>query len=83
MNKFLEKYKEERESGSNEYEALGVSATHIAVNGTWEDLQTVYDFHHEDYMQATEKELELARKRRLTSYERDMKLVGHKESDFE
>lgn len=85
MNKFLEKYKEERESGSDEYKAFGVAASHIATTGTWEDLQIVFNFHFQDFIETTEREFqehENYLNRKLTSYERSMKLAGHKQSDF-
>lgn len=84
MNKFIEKYKEERESDTDEYTAFGIVASHIAVNGTWNDLQEVYSFYMDDFVDSTSCFFESDEQySRLTSYERDMKLTGHKQSDFE
>jgi len=81
MNKFAKMYKHERKKGNSEYEAFGIVANHIAVVGTFNDLQDVYDVHMDDFLDETEKFLDKASN--LTSYERGMKSSGMKESDFE
>ena len=81
MNIFVEKYKHERKRGYSEYEAFGIVANHIAVGGTFDDLQEVYDVHMDDFSHQMEKWM--GEPSNLTSYERGMKLSGMKESDFE
>ena len=81
MNIFVEKYKHERKRGYSEYEAFGIVANHIAVSGTFNDLQEVYDVHMDDFKDEMEKFLD--KTSNLTSYEKFMRLSGHKESDFE
>lgn len=81
MNIFVEKYMYERKKGHNEYEAFGIVANHVVVNGTFDDLREVYDVHMDDFKGDTEKFLDKASN--LTSYEKFMRLSGHKESDFE
>ena len=80
MNIFVKKYKLERDKGNSEYEAFGIVANHIAVNGTFDDLQEVYDVHVDDFINETGKQF--GEPSNLTNYERDMKLSGMKESDF-
>ncbi len=82
MNKFLEKYKEERESGMNEFEALGIASMHIATSGTFKDLEIVYDFHMQDFLETSVKEFDRYKNYIETSYQRNMRLSGHRESDF-
>ena len=81
MNIFVEKYKHERKRGYSEYEAFGIVANHIAVGGTFDDLQEVYDVHMDDFINETGKQFD--EPSNLTSYKRHMKLSGMKESDFE
>ena len=81
MNIFVKKYKLERDKGNSECEAFGIVANHIAVGGTHDDLQEVYDVHVDDFINETGKQFD--EPSNLTSFERDMKLSGMKESDFE
>jgi len=81
MNKYLEKYKEERESGSTEYESLGVAASFVAEGGTLDDLNIVYDFFQEDLMEGMEEYFP-TRPRCVSTDEMKMKEAGHKLSDF-
>ena len=83
-NKFLEKYKEERESGTEEFKAFGIAVSHILDNGgSLDDVNTVYDFFMQDFLEETAREFENYRKYIETSYQRGMRLSGHKQSDFE
>ena len=79
MNKFAKMYKHEREKGNSEYEVFGIVASYIALQGDFNDLNAAYDFFSEDLQETNDKFFNS----NLTSYERDMKLFGHKESDFE
>jgi len=78
---YIEKYKQERSKGKNEYESFGIVATYIAIKGNFKDLEKLFDLHIDDFTGEMEKCID--GDSNLTSYERDMKLSGHKESDFE
>lgn len=84
MNQFIKEYKEKRTQGNNVYEAFGMVATHIALRGSLVDLHDVYDCFSEDLLNETNEWLEEAEKHtsNLTSYERDMRLAGHRQGDF-
>ncbi|WP_337970307.1 hypothetical protein [Virgibacillus salexigens] len=84
MNKFLEKYEEERKAGRNQYESLGFAAAQIAVRGTYDDLLIVYNYQWDDlYEEAIDYIGRLKQSPRVTAEEFAMKDSGHKLSDFE
>ena len=74
MNKFLEKYKEERDSGTVDFI--------LDSNGTIDDLNIVHDYFMQDMLEETAREFENYRKYIETSFQRNMRLSGHRESDF-
>ena len=83
MNKFLNKYKEERHAGTEEYKAFGIAVSFIAAqDGTLDDLNVVYDYFMEDSIEESEREFERLSKYRETSYQRGMRLSGMRERDF-
>lgn len=83
MNKFLEKYKEERESGTEEFKAFGITVDFILdKNGTIDDLNLVHDYFTQDFIEESNREFEVLSKYIETSYQRNMRLAGHREADF-
>jgi len=70
MNKFVSKYKELRNKGYSDLEAMGMVSCYVASNGSMKDLEALYDYHLNDFMQETNKvfnKLEEPNYERITS----------------
>ncbi|MBP1971629.1 hypothetical protein J2Z83_003780 [Virgibacillus natechei] len=55
MNKFVSKYKDFRNRGYSDLEAFGMVSSYIAVKGSHDDLETVYSYYFDDFMQESNK----------------------------
>ncbi len=55
MNKYINVYQSCRDEGKSEYEALGTAASYVAVLGTMDDLQEVYEYFQDDFMESVDQ----------------------------
>lgn len=58
MNGFVDEYKVLRDNGMEDLKAFGIVTRNIVVCGTFEDLEILYDYHFQDFMNETNNILE-------------------------
>ena len=70
MNKVVSKYKELRNKGYSDLEAMGMASCYVASYGTIRDLEALYTYHLNDFVHETNKvfnQSEVVKNERITS----------------